>query len=113
MQNIHHTKAGSVETGALPIAWEGNKNTRERMREQWELKGGEHLNIGKKKAKQMLAAFSASCFWNALHIYHTPSPSLFSLRPPLHLPMLSSFSSFLPPRFKNIKVSSWGCAIAL
>lgn len=98
MQNIHHTKAGSAETGALAIAWEGNKNTRERMREQWELKGGEHLNIEKKKqAKQMLAAFSASCFWNALHIYHTPSPSLFSLRPPSTPPpcRLPSPPSFL------------------
>lgn len=79
MQNIHHTKAGSAETGALPIAWEGNKNTRERMREQWELKGGEHLNIGKKKAKQMLAAFSASflfgmlsTFITLLHLVYSP-----------------------------------------
>lgn len=53
------------------------------------------LEYWKKKAKQMLTAFSASCFWNALHIYHTPSPSLFSLCPPTSPCCLPSPPSFL------------------
>lgn len=53
---------------------------------------GEALEYWNKQSRCSLL-FSASCFWNALHIYHTPSPSLFSPRP---LPILS-FPS--PPSF--------------
>ena len=51
------------------------------------------MNIEISKADAVRCFFTASCFWNALHIYHTPSPSLFSFNPPFLLS--SSPPSFL------------------
>lgn len=94
------------------------KQTRERMKEGWELEGG-HLNIEISKADvrrffRLLFFGTLSTVITLLHLVYSlcvPPPHPHS-KPPI--PILSSFSSFLPPRFQNIKVSSQGlrhCAL--
>lgn len=70
-----------------------------------------------KLSKQMLfAAFSAPCFWNALHIYHPPSPSLFCVffNPPPPSPcsplLLSSLFLHASRTLKSLRGAAASCS---